>query len=162
MAYSLLHLLPSTVTPTVTTLPRRATLISCIADGDRSPSRSTVALFPKWSRRESLSLLLLSSAAVSLPARAENIPLFGFRKKLKNIEKEAEEIVKEGEQAVEKGIVKAEKTVVEGIMTTEEEIIAAEAKVQSGLIQAGAVAAAEALSVIVGVSVVNGILRTDS
>lgn len=99
---------------------------------------------------------------MSLPARAENIPLFGFRKKLKNIEKEAEEIVKEGEQAVEKGIVKAEKTVVEGIMTTEEEIIAAEAKVQSGLIQAGAVAAAEALSVIVGVSVVNGILRTDS
>ncbi|XP_020266579.1 uncharacterized protein LOC109842076 [Asparagus officinalis] len=107
-----------------------------------------------------LSLFLLSSSAISAlsftsPSRAEDIPLFGLRKKLKKVEEEAEAIVKEGEEVVEKEIQVAEK----GIEVVEEKIATGELGFGAGgVVQAGVVAGAEAVGVLVGVSVVNGIL----
>ncbi|MQL81333.1 hypothetical protein Taro_013787 [Colocasia esculenta] len=119
---------------------------------------------PAVGRRQSL-LLLSVSAPLALglaPARAEDIGLFGLRKKLRTIEEEAEEVVREGERAVEKGIEAAEKE----IQVAEKEIGAAAAGAATGLelglggdlAQAGAVAAAEVVGVLAAVSVVNGIL----
>lgn len=63
---------------------------------------------------------------------AQDIPLFGFRKKLRKVEEEAEEIAREGFvsaekgiESVEKGIVKAEKGIEraeKGIETADREI----------------------------------------
>ncbi|KAK8944802.1 hypothetical protein KSP39_PZI008236 [Platanthera zijinensis] len=104
--------------------------------------------------------LLLSSPAIFLalssPAIAEDIPLFGLRKKLRNIEEKAEEIIKEGEKAVEEGILAAEKDVE---AAAEEGIAAAEGiSVVGDFAQACAVVGAEVVGLLVGVSVVNGIL----
>ncbi|KAG1361470.1 hypothetical protein COCNU_09G009330 [Cocos nucifera] len=140
---SLLHPLPRA--------PRPAA-VRCLAGPASLPQ-------PPAGRRQCLLLLLLSSPAPLLagaaPARAQDIPLFGLRKRLKKIEEEAEEIVKEGEKAVEEGFVAAEKEI-----QAAEEGIAAEAGVgvAGDLLQAGAVVGAEAVGVLVGVSVVNGIL----
>ncbi|KAE9445287.1 hypothetical protein C3L33_22815, partial [Rhododendron williamsianum] len=83
---------------------------------------------------------------------AQDIPLFGLRKKLKKVEEEAEEVIKEGIESAEKGIETAEK----GIETAERAI---ESTVSfGGLAQAGAVAAAEVVGVVAATSVVNGIL----
>lgn len=79
---------------------------------------------------------------------AEDIPLFGLRKKLKQAEEEAVNIVKE----VEKKIETAEKR----IETSEKEVETAASF--GGLAQAGAVAGAELVGVLVATSVVNGIL----
>ncbi|XP_074587870.1 uncharacterized protein LOC141843740 [Curcuma longa] len=118
------------------------------------------------SRRQCLLLLALSSATLPPPARSADIPLFGIRKSIKKIEEEAEEIVEEGEKALQKGIVAAEK----GIVAAEKEIQAAEEGIVASsslgiaddLLQAGAVAGAEAIGVLVAVSVVNGILAPES
>ncbi|XP_020593720.1 uncharacterized protein LOC110033902 [Phalaenopsis equestris] len=106
--------------------------------------------------------LVLFSPAIFLmlssPARAQDIPLFGLRKKLKKLEEDAVEVVKEGEKVVEEGIVAAEKEVV----AAEEGIAAAAAAAGFGafgdLAQAEAVAGVEVVGVLVGLSVVNGIL----
>ncbi|XP_074580858.1 uncharacterized protein LOC141837336 [Curcuma longa] len=91
-------------------------------------------------------------------ARSEDIPLFGIRKRIKKIEEEAEEIVQEGEKAVQKGIVAAEKE----IQAAEEGIVASASLGLAGdLLQAGAVAGAEAVGVLVSVSIVNGILAPE-
>ncbi|XP_064950402.1 uncharacterized protein LOC135603893 [Musa acuminata AAA Group] len=120
-------------------------------------------------RRNCLLFLVLSTAAplaaLAPQARSQEIPLFGLRKRIKKIEEEAEEIVEEGEKAVEQGIAAAEK----GIVAAEKEIQAAEegivasagVGVAGDLLQAGAVAGAEAVGVLVGVSVVNGILAPE-
>ncbi|RWW12290.1 hypothetical protein GW17_00024058 [Ensete ventricosum] len=113
-------------------------------------------------RRNCLLFLVLSTAAplAVLPpqARSEEIPLFGLRKRIKKIEEEAEVIVEEGEKAVEQGIAAAEKE----IQAAEEGIVAsAGVGVAGDLLQAGAVAGAEAVGVLVGVSVVNGILAPE-
>lgn len=79
---------------------------------------------------------------------AEDIPLFGLRKKLKQAEEEAVDIVIE----VEKKIETAEKR----IETSEKEIETAASF--GGLAQAGAVAGAELVGLLVATSVVNGIL----
>lgn len=107
-------------------------------------------------------LLTVTTTALTagvLPSPAEEIGLFGLRKKLKRAEKEAEEIVKEGFEAAEKGIETAEKGVAaaeRGIETAEQEI---EASVSfGGLAQAGAVAGAEVVGVLVATAAVNGIL----
>ncbi|KAF8015497.1 hypothetical protein BT93_H1114 [Corymbia citriodora subsp. variegata] len=112
--------------------------------------------------RRQMAFLLTASTALAAaprPSAAQDIPLFGLRKKLKKAEEEAEEIVKEGFETAEKGIVAAEKGIVaaeKGIETAEREI---EAEVSfGGLAQAGAVAAAEVVGVLVATSVVNGIL----
>ncbi|KAG6480742.1 uncharacterized protein LOC122015655 [Zingiber officinale] len=118
------------------------------------------------SRRQCLLFLALSSAALPFPARSADIPLFGIRNRIKKIEEEAEQIVEKGEKALQKGIESAEK----GIVAAEKEIQAAEEGivassslgVADNLLQAGAVAGAEALGVLVAVSVVNGILAAES
>lgn len=82
------------------------------------------------------------------PAIAQDIPLFGLRRKVEK----AEEILKEGIETAEKGV-----------ETAEREIEAAEIGIETavsfdGLAQAGAVAGAEAVGVLVATSVVKGIL----
>ncbi|KAH7566490.1 hypothetical protein JRO89_XS08G0171400 [Xanthoceras sorbifolium] len=79
---------------------------------------------------------------------AQDIPLFGLRKNLRQAEKEAVEFVKEAERDIE---------------TAEKGIEAAEIGIESevgfgGLAQAGAVAGAEVVGVLVATAVVNGIL----
>lgn len=73
--------------------------------------------------------------------------------------------MEEGEKAVEKGIAAAEKGIVAAekeIQAAEEGIVAsADVGVAGDLLQAGAVAGAEAVGVLVGVSVVNGILAPE-
>lgn len=138
LSSSLLHSLP---------VDRRA-----ITAGDISPPS------PSPLRRRSLSLLLLSSPAISAlsfaaPSKAQDIPIFGLRKKLEK----AEEIVKEGEQAIEKEIQAAE----QGIEAAEGGLGLAFG-VSGDLFQAAAVAGAEAVGVLVGVSVVKGILGPES
>ncbi|XP_058094882.1 uncharacterized protein LOC131240592 [Magnolia sinica] len=117
-------------------------------------------------RRQCLFLLTALTATRTLPSLAEDIPLFGLRKKLRKAEEEAEEILREGERAVEKGIEVAEK----GIVTVEKEIVTVESEigtvgsfaVAGDLVQAGVVAAAEVLGVVIASSVVNGILGPEA
>ncbi|KAK4760863.1 hypothetical protein SAY87_005756 [Trapa incisa] len=113
--------------------------------------------------RRQLALMLPATAAAlvlrELPARAEEIGLFGLRKKLRSAEEEAEQIVREGFEAAEKGIETAER----GIEAAERGIEAAEREVETSvsfgqLPQAAAVAAAEVVGVVVATTVVNGIL----
>lgn len=82
-------------------------------------------------------------------ASAQDIPLFGLRKKLTNVEKEAEEILTEGIETAEKEIVTAE-TEIETVLGL------------GGLAQAGVVAGAEAVGVVVATSIVNGILGPEA
>ncbi|XVE87226.1 hypothetical protein DITRI_Ditri18aG0099200 [Diplodiscus trichospermus] len=120
------------------------------------------------SRRQLLFFLTATTAlTIREPAsNAEDIPLFGLRKKLKSAEEEAVEIVKEGFEAAEKGLESAEKgivTVEKGLKTAEKEIETAEKEIESAvsfgaLAQAGAVAGAEFLGVVVATAIVNGIL----
>ncbi|KAK4416261.1 hypothetical protein Salat_2451600 [Sesamum alatum] len=116
-------------------------------------------------RRQCLLLFTATTAlkAMEVPARAQDIPLFGLRKGLRKAEQEAEEIVKEGFEAVDKGIVAAEK----GVESAEKGIEAAEKEIETavsfgGLAQAGVVAGAEALGVLIATSVVNGILGPEA
>lgn len=120
--------------------------------------------------RRQLAFLLPATAATlalgDLPARAEDIGLFGLRKRLRGAEQEAEELVREGFQAAEKGIETAEKGIVaaeRGIEAAERGIEAAEEEVEaavsfSAVSQAAAVAGAEVVGVAVATAVVNGIL----
>ncbi|OWM66319.1 uncharacterized protein LOC116201310 [Punica granatum] len=120
-------------------------------------------------RRQLAVLLPATAAALVLrdrPARAEDIGLFGFRKKLRGAEQEAEEIVREGFEAAEKGLETAEKGIVaaeRGIKAAERGIEEAEKEVETAvsfgaLSQAAAVAGAEVVGVVVATAVVNGIL----
>ncbi|XP_071703405.1 uncharacterized protein [Rutidosis leptorrhynchoides] len=112
-------------------------------------------------RRQLLFLMTSGTAvtALEMPSMAEDIGLFGLRKKIKKAEEEAEEIVKEGIESAEKGFEAAEK----GIENAEEEI---ETEVsfgfEGGLTQAGVVVGAEVVAVAVATSVVNGILGPES
>ncbi|KAJ9669930.1 hypothetical protein PVL29_026475 [Vitis rotundifolia] len=118
---------------------------------------------PVLSRRRCLVLLTTALTARELPSRAQDIPLFGLRKKLEKVEEEAEEILKEGIEAAEKGIVTAEKGIEKaekGIETAEKEIETAVS--YNGLTQAGAVVVAEAVGVLVATSVVNAILGPEA
>lgn len=94
---------------------------------------------------------------------AQDIPLFGLRKKLEKVEEEAEVVIKEGIESAEKGIEKVER----GLETAEKGIETAEREIESavsfgGLAQAGAVAGAEVVGVLVATSVVNGILGPEA
>ncbi|CAI0554342.1 unnamed protein product [Linum tenue] len=89
-------------------------------------------------------------------SRAQDIPLFGLKRKLKKAEEEAELLVKEGFETAEKGLETAEK----GLVTAE--IGIEEAVSFGGLAQAGAVFGAEAVAVLVATSVVSGILGPDA
>lgn len=96
-------------------------------------------------------LLSLTAAVPVLTAResfAEDIPLFGLRKSVKKAEEEAVKLVEEAEREIK---------------TAETEIETAEMEIEEGigfgnLAQAGAVAGAEVVGVLVATSIVNGIL----
>ncbi|CAA6655347.1 unnamed protein product [Spirodela intermedia] len=123
--------------------------------GDRDAAGSPAA---SGGRRQSLILLLSLAAPLATEvavARAQDIPLFGLRKKLRKIEEEAEEI---GEKAVEEGIEAAEKQIGAAAVG---EATGLELGLGADLAQAGAVAAAEAVAVLAAVSVVNGILGSE-
>ncbi|VVA09628.1 PREDICTED: unknown [Prunus dulcis] len=111
------------------------------------PGRRQLALSLTWTA---------ALAAVAVEAKAEDIGLFGLKRKLNEAERGTEVIVKEGFEAAEKGIETAEK----GLETAEEGV---EAVVSfGGLAQAGAVAGAEVVGILVATSVVNGILGPES
>ncbi|KAE8697338.1 Cold acclimation protein WCOR413 family [Hibiscus syriacus] len=111
------------------------------------------------SNRRQLLFFLTTSTALTVTEKksnAEDIPLFGFRKKLKKAEEEAVEIVKEGLETAGKEM-----------FTVEKELKAAEKGIESAvsfsaLAQAGTVAGAEFLGVVVATSIVNGILSADA
>ncbi|CAN0911897.1 hypothetical protein LINGRAPRIM_LOCUS949 [Linum grandiflorum] len=89
-------------------------------------------------------------------SRAQDIPLFGLKRKLKKAEEEAELLVKEGFETAEKGLETAEK----GLESAERGI----ENVLSfgGLAQAGVVAGVEVVAVLLATSVVNGILGPEA
>ncbi|XP_021725654.1 uncharacterized protein LOC110692883 [Chenopodium quinoa] len=141
------QLVRNSLTTTTTTTPPRATAHI------QSASRRGCLIFTATT----------VLTAVNLPsANAKDIPLFGLRKKLEKAEEKAEEIVKEGFETVEKGI----DTVESGIESAEKGVVAAEKGIESaaesvsfsGLAQAGVVAGAEFLGVLIATSIVNGIL----
>ncbi|KVI02639.1 uncharacterized protein LOC112513757 [Cynara cardunculus var. scolymus] len=113
--------------------------------------------FDGQSRRQLLFLMTATTAvkALEMPSMAEDIGLFGLRKKLKKAEEEAEEIVKEGIESAEKGLEAAER----GIETAEKDIATdVSFGIGGGLTQAGVVVGAEVVGVLIATSVVNGIL----
>ncbi|KAI3986492.1 hypothetical protein MKX01_037774 [Papaver californicum] len=132
-----------------------------------SPSRIQVSAVLSG-RRQSLLLLTastvltaieLSSAGSSFSAKAQDIGLFGIKKKLEKVEKEAEVIL----ENAEKGIETAER----GVENAEKELESAASSFSfgggvGGLTQAGVVVGAEAVGVLVATSIVNGILGSES
>ncbi|XP_068650900.1 uncharacterized protein [Aristolochia californica] len=140
---------------------KRATTPSHIQPGDLHGRRQCLLLLTGWTA---------VSVATKTPALAEDIPLFGIRKKLRKAEKETEEILREGEMAVEEGLVAAEKgiqTAKKEIESAEKEIEAAEKEIETsvsfgGVAQAVAVAGTEILGVLVASSVVNQILGPEA
>lgn len=118
----------------------------------RAPAHNqsaAAARSPLLSRRQSLVILTACSAgALEARARAQDIPLFGLRRKLEKVEQVAEEIVKEGVESAEREIESVERI-------AENEVLVLEG---GGLGQAGLVLGAEAVAVLVATSVVNGIL----
>lgn len=132
---------------------------------------SVVASAVRFDRR-SVVLLLLSAAATAPPANAAGIGLFGIRKKLERAEEAAAEAVREvevaaveaaavGGEAVKDAVVEAEKEAVE-VAGEGLQLVAGAELAGDGLVQAAVVAGAEALGVVVGVSVVNGILKPEA
>ncbi|CAN1823200.1 hypothetical protein LINPERHAP1_LOCUS30271 [Linum perenne] len=130
-----------------------------------APASSRASHVSLSSRRQML-FLLTAVPALSMKesiSRAQDIPLFGLKKKLKKAEEEAQQLVKEGFQTAEKGLETAEK----GLQTAEIGLENAERGIENslsfgGLAQAGAVAGAEAVAVLVATSVVNGILGPEA
>ncbi|KAL8124811.1 uncharacterized protein LOC141701797 [Apium graveolens] len=122
-----------------------------------TPKHAQVVV-PTNGRRQCLLLLTstLSLKAMELPSRAEGIGFFGLRKKIEKAEEEAEEIVKEGFETAEKGIEAAER----GVESAEEEIETVLSF--GGLAQAGVVAGAEVVGVVVASAIVNGILGPEA
>ncbi|TKY70518.1 hypothetical protein E2542_SST06808 [Spatholobus suberectus] len=127
---------------------------------------------PSAGRRQLLFVLTASTALTAREAAsvAQDIPLFGIRKSLKKVEEEAEEIVREGFEAADKGLVAAERgleTAEKGLVAAEKGIEEAEREIEEavsfgGLAQAGAVAGAEVLGILVALAVVNGILGPEA
>ncbi|CAH1413263.1 unnamed protein product [Lactuca virosa] len=111
------------------------------------------------SRRHLLFLMTATTAitAMEMPSMAEDIGLFGLRKKLKKAEEEAVEIVKEGIESAEKGVEAAERQIEAAEMEIETEV-----RFGGGLTQAGVVAGAEVVGILIATSVVNGILGPES
>lgn len=132
-----------------------------------------------------------ASAATAPPASAAGIGLFGIRKKLERAEEAAVEAVREveeaaaeaaavGGEAVKEAAAEAVREVeeaaavggeaVKGAVTEAEKEVASEGLqlvagaelAGDGLVQAAVVAGAEALGVVVGLSVVNGILKPEA
>uniref|UniRef100_A0A0D9VML1 Uncharacterized protein n=1 Tax=Leersia perrieri TaxID=77586 RepID=A0A0D9VML1_9ORYZ len=123
-----------------------------------APHRRRIVVAASAARfdRRSAALLLLSSAAAAPPANAAGIGLFGIRKKLERAEEAAAEAVREVEEAA----VEAAEVTVEAAEKGAREVagegmqlFAGAELAGDGLVQAGVVAGAEALGVVVGLSV---------
>ncbi|KAL0535928.1 hypothetical protein IC582_024858 [Cucumis melo] len=156
------------ISPALQLLRPRCRLSNTVrAAAVKPPSESLSA---SRTRRQTLLFLTATATAAVVgrenPSMAEDIPLFGLRKKLKKVEEEAEEIVREGFEAAEKGLETAERGIVtaeKGIIAAEREIETAEKEIETAvsfgaLSQAGAVAGAEVVGVLIATSIVNGIL----
>ena len=163
----------STISPPVL----RSLSVRCVHNA--SPGRSVKSQVSKptpvvsLSNRRHLLFFLTTTTALTVresASNAEDIPLFGLRKKLKSTEEEVVEIVKEGFETAEKGLETAESGIIiveKGLKTTEKEIETAEKEIESAvsfgaLAQAGAVAGAEFLGVVVATSIVSGILGPEA
>ncbi|CAI9758768.1 unnamed protein product [Fraxinus pennsylvanica] len=124
------------------------------------------------SRRNCLLLLTATTAlnALQKPSNAVDIPLFGLRQGLQKAEKEVKELVKEGFETADKGIVAAEKGIEaaeKGVEAAEKGIEVAEKEITTaasfgGLAQAGAVAGAEAVGILIATGIVNGIIGPEA
>ncbi|PAN08921.1 hypothetical protein GQ55_1G435300 [Panicum hallii var. hallii] len=156
------------------------------------PSRrrgSVVASAVRIDRRSAVLLLLSAAvpAGTAPPANAAGIGLFGIRKKLERAEESAAEAVREveeaaaeaaaiggeavkeaaveaaavGGEAVKDAVVEAEKEASE-VAGKGLQLVAGAELAGDGLVQAAVVAGAEALGVVVGLSVVNGILKPEA
>ncbi|CAL4967622.1 unnamed protein product [Urochloa decumbens] len=125
--------------------------------------------------RRSAVLLLLSAAApaaTALPANAAGIGLFGIRKKLERAEEAAAEAVRDVEEAAAEAAAVGGEAMKEAVIEAEKEagevageglqLVAGAELAGDGLVQAAVVAGAEALGVVVGLSVVNGILKPEA
>ncbi|KAK9108751.1 hypothetical protein Sjap_016811 [Stephania japonica] len=121
----------------------------------RTPEAPHTVLFPSRRAAVLLTASTFLTTATQPKAKAQDIPLFGLRKKLKKVEEEAELVVREGIEAAEEGIVAAER----GVEAAEGEIETVLS--YGGLAQAGVVAGAEFVSVVVASSVVNAILGSE-
>ncbi|KAH7856580.1 hypothetical protein Vadar_003093 [Vaccinium darrowii] len=109
---------------------RNARLISCAVHPPKPAPPSRTTALP--GRRQWF--LLLTAATTTLkagdfPSMAQDIPLFGLRKKLEKVEEEAEVVIKEGIESAEKGIEKVER----GLETAEKGIETAEREIESAL-----------------------------
>ncbi|CAN6252831.1 unnamed protein product [Urochloa humidicola] len=137
---------------------------------------SVLASAVRFDRRSAVLLLLSAAgaaapAATAPPANAEGIGLFGIRKKLERAEAAAEAVRDVEEAAVEAAAVGGE-AVKEAMIEAEKEagevageglqLVAGAELAGDGLVQAAVVAGAEALGVVVGLSVVNGILKPEA
>ncbi|XP_021905084.1 uncharacterized protein LOC110820023 [Carica papaya] len=143
-------------------LPLHRTLSVHCARNAHSTSSEALASNsnPLLSRANRRQLLFSLTSATVLTARelssmAEEIPLFGLRKKLRNAEDEAVEIVKEGIETAEKELEAVEKEIESAERETETTVRF------GGLAQAGVVAGAEAVGILVASTVVHGILRPE-
>ncbi|RZC53382.1 hypothetical protein C5167_012241 [Papaver somniferum] len=144
--------------------PRISSTTTYAAPYKCTPSRIQVSAGLSG-RRHSLLLLTASTVLTAIElsssgsANAQDIGLFGIKKKLEKVEKEAEVIL----ENAEKGIENAEK----GVENAEKEIESAASSFSfgggvGGLTQAGVVVGAEAVGVLVATSIVNGILGPES
>ncbi|CAI9273029.1 unnamed protein product [Lactuca saligna] len=79
---------------------------------------------------------------MEISSMAEEIGLFGLRKKLKKAEEEAVDIMKEGIESAEKGVEAAERQIEAVKMEIEMEV-----RFGGGLMQAGVVAGAEVVGI---------------
>ena len=149
---------------------RNATSYECKARANKPVTALPGAV---TSGRRQLLFSLTASAGLTAKEAASvavDIPLFGIRKSLKRAEEQAEEIVREGFEAADKGLETAEQgleTAERGLETAEKGIETAEREISSvvsfgGLAQAGVVAGAEVLAVLVATAVVNGILGPEA
>ncbi|CAM6024379.1 unnamed protein product [Sphagnum balticum] len=115
------------------------------------------------SRRQALALTTLSAVLFSSSqqaAQARDIPVFGFRKVQKQVVDEVKELVKEGEaeaQAVSGAVSGVVKTAVADFSVTSSKGFSPEGGL-SPAYQAGVVAGAELVAVLVASTVVNGLL----
>ncbi|KAM3250734.1 hypothetical protein P3S67_023156 [Capsicum chacoense] len=144
---------------TTTSLTLRTLSPRCLLNANTNPpTKKTSMALP--GRRQLISLVAATTIlkALEMPSKAEDIGLFGLRKKLKKVEEEAEELVKEGFEAADKGIVAAKKGIVavkkgievaeKGLVNVEKGIEAAVEKIEStvsfgGLAQDGVVTEGE-------------------
>ncbi|KAF7809774.1 synechocystis YCF37-like protein [Senna tora] len=162
----------STVPPPIRTLSIHCVRNAAPSSSCKAHASKPAPAFPLSGRRQLLFFLTASTAltARERTSKAQDIPLFGLRKNLRKVEEEAEEIVREGFEAADRGLQTAERgleTAERGVEAAEKGIEEAEREISSavsfgGLAQAGVVAGAEFLGILVATAIVNGILGPEA